>query len=132
MSDIAKINVRDEIVKAIAESSDQKDRAFLALMLRFADHVERLFADDEMLRKKVLNGDYETHAEDHEYITNLKKSGAIHAIDWVNDRISKENNDKQTFKNRWEKMIEGIISELPKIVVYAALTLAGYGYLVAK
>lgn len=139
------IDVRDEIVKAMEAAEDQKDRAFLALMMRFTDHVERLFADDEMLRRKVLNGDYDTHTSDHEYVTSLRELDTERAVTFVNSRlktdgycdhinkiIAEEAESKQTVRSRWNKVVEGVISELPKIVVYAALTLAGYGYLVEK
>lgn len=131
-------NVRSEILSAMEASDDPKDRAMLAMMLRFWDHVERLFADDEMLRRKVLNGDYGNHRADHEYVSELAKNDAIKAVQWANARVAdggycdfalrrmaEDAERDKTLKGYWQKFVENIIQQAPAAIVYAIAILFG-------
>lgn len=131
-------NVRGEIVAAMQAADDPKDRAMLAMMLRFWDHVERLFADEEMLRRKVLNGDYDNHRSDHDYVMQLADANALRAVRWVNGmierggycdyakrRMAEEDERAKDIKGYWRKFVETLIQQAPAAIVYALAILFG-------
>lgn len=133
-----------DINLAIGATDDPKDRAMLMLMQKILVHVEKLLSDEEMLRMKVLNGDYPTHTEDHEVMQTLVKLDIVSAVQWVNNRknnsggycdyahrkLAQEKEIEDTNKSRINKFIDSTISELPRAVLFAAVTLAGYGWLI--
>jgi len=77
-------DVRGEIMRSISATDDAKDRSMLMLMLGVLERVEKLLADEETLRQRVLNGDYPRHSEHHELIEELADINAAEAIRWVN------------------------------------------------
>lgn len=65
-------DVRAEIMKSISATDDSKDRSMLMLMLGVLERVEQLLTDDEAMRKRVLNGNYAQHSDDHAWLTELR------------------------------------------------------------
>lgn len=114
-----------DIDLAIRATDDPKDRAMLMLMQKILIHVEKLLSDEESLRIKVLNGDYPTHTNHHVLIHQLNKMEVVSAVEWVNKKLQQEKEASATNKGRFNKFIDSTIADLPKVILYALLTLSG-------
>lgn len=135
--------IEDELSRSIEKTDDPKDRAMLMLIQKVLFHVEKLLNDEEALRMRVLNGDYLNHSHDHDLIENIRKLDGLEAIKWVNNRramggycefasrkIEEEKDSIKTLKGYWNNFISSIISDLPKVLLYAVIILAGYDWLI--
>lgn len=127
MSD-REFDVRGEIMKAISATDDAKDRSMLMLMLNVLERVERLLSDDEAMRKIVLNGNYERHADDHAWLAEWRD----HVDEWRDvcvyskTRMQEELKSKSVKEVRARKIIDKMLEHLVTIVLTGVAMYLGF------
>lgn len=116
-------DVRGEIMKAISATDDAKDRSMLMLMLGVLERVEKLITDDEVLRQRVLNGDYPNHSDDHDWIKNQRQLDCHAICNWAKGKMAEEETARKTAQTRVRKVIDkalehGVTVLLTSVALY--------------
>lgn len=135
--------VREEIMQAISQENDPKDRSMLLFMLDVLDRVElivkeamerveKLVSDEKALQLKVLNGLSENHHQEHaEFRQHLEESKDYKdALEWLKQHKLDEEERAEKSKSLWMKLLGGLVSQFGAIIVTAVATIMGMQWLV--
>jgi len=137
------IDPRGEIMAQIAIANDETQRNFLILLLGILDQqtaqyemlnrkLDAILKDEQAIKHAALNGDAATHPQEHEYLRDMMAfKSQRKAIDtWALVQIEAQAEAAKKSQTRWDRFIEGVISQGATVLMSAIAAAFGLAYLV--
>jgi hypothetical protein len=137
------VDPRGEIMAQIAIANDETQRNFLILLLGILDQqtaqyemlnhkLDAILSDEKAIRNTVLNGHADTHHDDHDYVKEMRAfKQQRKAIDtWALVQIETQAEAAKKSQTRWDRFVEGVISQGAAVLMSAIAAAFGLAYLV--
>jgi len=127
------IDVKSEILSAIAKADDQNMKTLLLLMLGVLEEIggkiDAIWKNDKALREAVLNGHEAVHGRHHEWIEQRMESKCAAACQWAEKKMVEEIEATKTAKEdaRADKRVarDAVIRQVVTIFVSVAAGVVG-------
>lgn len=140
-------DVRSELMSLIAKTNDDHGRMVWMMLLGVQEQsaasinelaksmqngftnldkkMDTLLADEQTLRKSVLNGHANNHHEDHDWIQARRKADCDGICEWAKAKMDEEKGAAVAKKGVIRKVLEGMASQLGTILVTVIVTAVG-------
>lgn len=124
------MSTKQGILNAIANTNDTNLKTVLLLMLNMTEEIgskiDRIYTNKALLRDTVLNGHADVHHDDHEWISERRKTDVEHKVfkercdaiaAWAEAKMKAEEQAKETVKKGVTEIVVFVASRLVWVVI---------------
>lgn len=127
------INVRSEILAAIAKTDSTETKAVLLLMLGVLEEIggkiDNFLQDEKKLRETVLNGHEPAHHSHHDHVAKCVELGGLEVCKWARQQMADEDESEKTRKNVVQKFFEGAAGHMGSMLAGGLLMWFAFNFL---